>query len=305
MNRILVWFSCGAASAVAAKLITERYPKEQVQVLYCDTSAEEHSDNIRFRSDVERWIGAGVITLKGRYSTPTEVFEARRFMSGPHGAPCTVELKKRLRFDYQQADDYHVFGYTVDEVRRKERFERDNPELELLWPLIDAGMTKDDCKLSLSEAGIELPEMYKLGYANNNCKGCVKATSPHYWNKIRQDFPEIFQSRSEQSRRIGSKLARVKGKRIYLDELQPENIEVVPEDLSCGPQCGVAAFVGMGKIRAYRSYFFDNGIKDYIEEVVADEVWFTHQADNAMLFDDIPFWRESFHAAGYKVEIVI
>jgi len=79
--------------------------------------------------------------------------------------------------------------------------------------------------------------MYKLGYNNNNCKGCVKATSPSYWNKIRKDFPDVFASRAEQSRRLKCKLTRVKGKRIYLDELSPDCEEVIKEDLSCGPQC--------------------------------------------------------------------
>lgn len=31
--------------------------------------------------------------------------------------------------------------------------------------------------------------MYDLGYANNNCIGCVKG-GIGYWNKIRIDFPE-------------------------------------------------------------------------------------------------------------------
>ena len=33
--------------------------------------------------------------------------------------------------------------------------------------------------------------MYKLGYNNNNCIGCVKGGQA-YWNKIRIDFPETF-----------------------------------------------------------------------------------------------------------------
>jgi PP-loop superfamily ATP-utilizing enzyme len=41
MKRVLVWFSCGAASAVAAKLAVEKYG-DQCEVLYCDTLAYEH-----------------------------------------------------------------------------------------------------------------------------------------------------------------------------------------------------------------------------------------------------------------------
>ncbi len=37
--------------------------------------------------------------------------------------------------------------------------------------------------------------MYDLGYPNNNCIGCVKG-GMGYWNKIRKDFPEVFQKRA-------------------------------------------------------------------------------------------------------------
>ena len=44
----------------------------------------------------------------------------------------------------------------------------------------------------LQNAGIELPEMYKLGYQHNNCIGCVKSSGAGYWNKIKIDFPERY-----------------------------------------------------------------------------------------------------------------
>ena len=46
MNRVISWFSCGAASAVATKLaIVES--KTPVEVVYCHVK-EEHPDNLRF-----------------------------------------------------------------------------------------------------------------------------------------------------------------------------------------------------------------------------------------------------------------
>ena len=38
--------------------------------------------------------------------------------------------------------------------------------------------------------------MYKLGYKNNNCIGCVKGQAG-YWNKIRKDFPDVFDQMSK------------------------------------------------------------------------------------------------------------
>jgi len=236
-NRVIVWFSCGAASACAAKLASDKYGDELL-VVYCDTMATEHPDNQRFFDDVQRWIGRPILKIKSsRYEDVNDVFDKRKLMANRFGAPCTIEMKKRPRFEFQQATDVHIFGMSADEERRLRRFEQSNPELYLEWNLLEAGMTKTQCLSMVTNAGIELPAMYQLGYKNNNCLGCVKATSPSYWNAIRRDFPEVFAQRAEQSRRLGAKLTRVKGVRCFLDQLAPDNAEVIEEDLSCGPQC--------------------------------------------------------------------
>ena len=81
--------------------------------------------------------------------------------------------------------------------------------------------------------------MYRLGYQNNNCLGCVKGGSG-YWNKIRRDFPEVFERRVVQSRRLGVKLvkATVDGVRrpVFLDELDPEAGHDV-KSFDCGILC--------------------------------------------------------------------
>lgn len=236
--RRIVWFSCGAASAVAAKLTVDKYP--DVAVVYCDTSKDEHSDNLRFRGDVERWIGRTVQVIRSeKYSTVDDVNEKRRYMAGPKGAICTTELKKIPRFTFQRPDDIHIFGFTSDEKRRIDRFKSGNPELYLEWPLLEAGITKDDCYRRIIEAGINLPAMYGLGFKNNNCIGCVKATSPAYWSRTRFLFPERFRLRAERSRALGVRLVRLHGERIFLDELPADaSTRGEQEDISCGPECG-------------------------------------------------------------------
>lgn len=236
-GRLVVWFSCGAASACALKLVADREPL----AVYCDLSKDEHEDNARFLRDVEQWTGINVLKIKSaKYGSVEEVFEARQYMAGTAGSPCTVEMKKVPRFTFQRADDTHIFGMSTDERKRIARFEADNHDLNLSWPLVDAGMSKADCLQMLKDAGIALPVKYLQGYTNNNCHGCVKAASPHYWNLVRKTNPEVFSRRCEQSRRLGAKLVRYKGERIYLDELPETADEKINEDLSCGPQCADA-----------------------------------------------------------------
>lgn len=190
--RILVWFSCGAASAVASKVAVDKYG-DLCEVVTCDTRNTEHPDNERFLQDVERWIGKPITQLRSsKYASTDDVFAATRYMSGSKGARCTTELKKLPRVAFQRETDTHIFGYTADEQRRADDFEKRNPELAVEWILIDEGISKEDCLKRLTSAGIALPKMYSLGFDHNNCMGCVESASPGYWNRTRKLFPDVF-----------------------------------------------------------------------------------------------------------------
>lgn len=222
-DKIVVWFSCGAASAVAAKKTIEKYGETCTVLIVNNPIKEEGEDNPRFKSDVSKWLGQ-IIIEAGNKDYPSnscvEVWEKVRFMSGPKGAPCTRILKKEARYQFERENkiDWHVMGYTADEKHRHDRFVKEE-RANVLPVLIDEGLTKSDCIDLVECADIVVPEAYKLGLPNANCYGCVKATSPTYWNHIRIIKPEVFKERAEQSRRIGARLVRYKGKRIFLDEL--------------------------------------------------------------------------------------
>lgn len=220
---IAVWFSCGAASAVAAKKTIEKYGATHLIRVVNNPVIEEHPDNHRFMKDVESWLGVQVeFAVNSKYPScsAVEVWNDRHFMSGPHGAPCTQELKKKAREQWEDINkpDWHVLGFTYEEKKRSDNFIR-NERPNLLPVLIEAKITKKDCFDIIHKAGIKLPEIYSLGYPNANCIGCVKATSPTYWNHVRKVHPKVFLARAEQSRSIGARLVRVKGERIFLDEL--------------------------------------------------------------------------------------
>ncbi len=245
--RRVVWFSCGAASAVAAKLACDAYG-DGCEVVYCDTMATEHPDNARFFVDVQRWIGREITKIRSsRYATIDEVFERVRYMSGVKGARCTAELKKLPRLEFERPDDVHLFGYTSDERKRAADFEDQNPALIVEWILIDHGVTKAACHQLLRDAGIAQPAMYGLGFEHNNCIGCVKSSSAGYWNKVRRLFPEVFARRAAQGRLLGWKPVILReerdpetGKRhnvrCSLDDLPPD-AEAPDDDIDCGPVC--------------------------------------------------------------------
>ena len=240
-NRVLAWFSCGDASAVAAKLAVERYGP-RCEVLYCDTFKYEHPDNKRFFLDVEKWLGVEIKVLRSTdYKDIFEVFDRTGWLVGVGGARCTTELKKNVRRVYQRPDDSQIFGFTKDEQKRADRFCENSPDIFAEFPLIEEGVTKAACHQRMRDAGIELPMMYRLGYKNNNCIGCVKGQIG-YWNKIRRDFPEAFAKMAVQERKMDVAINKkyVKGKRIrvFLDELPPNAGRYESEgDIECGVVC--------------------------------------------------------------------
>lgn len=242
--RTVSWFSCGAASAVATKLAISS--GEPVTVAYCEVK-EEHPDNKRFLKDCEEWFGQEIIILgNDEYSRSIdEVFRRRKYLAGIAGAPCTLLLKKHVRQDFELPDDVHVMGYTAEEQHRFDRF-LDANNIDAIAPLIERGITKPECLAMIQDAGIELPEMYKLGFKNNNCMGCVKASSPAYWLLIKEVFPERFEIMRNFEKLTGARICKmtidgVPDTRITLDEI-PDHIKPMDDtiDIQCGIMCELA-----------------------------------------------------------------
>jgi hypothetical protein len=163
-------------------------------------------------------------------------------VSTVHGARCTTELKKLVRRSFEKPDDLQIFGFEKAEQSRADKFMANNPEVSTWFPLIDRGLTKQDCLKIVQDAGIVLPKMYKLGYRNNNCVGCVKGQAG-YWNKIRVDFPDVFKRMAEKERELNVALCKTyagdgKRKRLFLDELPPTAGRHQDLEITCGLFCG-------------------------------------------------------------------
>lgn len=213
--RVISWFSCGANSAIATYLAIKKYGLDRVEIVYCDTGGE-HPDNIRFLMDCERWFGKKVTILKQEgYTDHMDLWEKYRFISSPQGAKCTVKLKKELRFKFQRPDDIQVFGYSIDEKHRAERFKEHFFEVETDFILIEKGLQKKDCLGLLAKTGIDMPVMYSLGFNNNNCIGCCKG-GKGYWNHVRKHFPDHFNRAAKIERDLNHSITDV-----FLDELDP------------------------------------------------------------------------------------
>jgi len=242
-KRIVCWFSCGAASAVAVKLAIAENAGKWPLIVARAIVREEHPDNDRFAADCEKWFGVPITNLiNEKYDGSIyEVFRQRNFISGINGAPCTMHLKKEPRLNMQLPNDVQIFGYCADEQARWDRF-IDANNIDAKAPLIERGIMHDDCLAIVQKAGIDLPAMYKLGYQHNNCIGCCKAGGKGYWNKIRVDFPAQFKRMADECRRLGVRMIKeADGSRLFLDELKEgEGNHLTEPSIQCGIFCEMA-----------------------------------------------------------------
>lgn len=245
MTKIVAWVSCGTASAVNAKMVLARYGSTHDCRLVRILVPEEHPDNDRFARDLESWLRRPIENIRSlEYSSCADVWQRRRFMSGPHGAVCSREMKKVVRWELEREwqPDLQSFGYTADEQRRIDRFTADNPDVRLVSMLAEAGLSKEDCHAIIDRAGLQLPAMYRLGFPNANCRGCVNAQSPDYWNRTRHHFPEIFAERAALSRELGVRLVKTTTgdrPRLFLDELNPSDMS---DDGSPAMDCSLLCY---------------------------------------------------------------
>jgi hypothetical protein len=174
---------------------------------------EEHEDNRRFAADCEAWFGQTIVHLRDtKYdASAITVFETVGYITGPRGASCTTRIKRGLLNKWKEPGDIMVLGFTAEEQERADDFRERNPDKDVLFPLIERGLTKEDCKAMLERAGLKLPAMYLLGYDNANCIGCVKG-GLGYFRAVREDFPVQF----ERLAQAEDKVAGLHGENAYI-----------------------------------------------------------------------------------------
>jgi hypothetical protein len=229
------YFSAGVSSAVATKLAIGQI--DRIMYTHID---DQHKDSRRFVADCEAWFEKPVEIWQSPYKDVDSVCRYNSFIrSRQAGAVCTKHLKRLVRkqFEYENEGQMRiVWGLDCNERDRAENIQKIMPNHEHLFPLIDHKLTKEAAHQILTASGIKRPVMYDLGYHNNNCVGCIKG-GMGYWNHIRRDFPEVYDSRAKLERDIGFPII---GKGIWLDELDPERGRHEPPIVGdCGILCEV------------------------------------------------------------------
>jgi hypothetical protein len=201
---------------------------------------DQHPDTMRFVKDCERWFGKPVEILQSPLKSVENACRQMAYINGVRGAACTRLLKRRVRQEWESANQWfntfrYVWGMDSKEAKRADRLNDSMPQQEHLFPLCEKSISKEEAHGILRQAGIKRPAMYDLGLHNNNCRVCVKG-GKGYMNLCRRLFPDEFWARARLERLIGASC--ING--VYLDELDPEagrHEEPIVEE--CGAMCEI------------------------------------------------------------------
>lgn len=228
------WISAGVSSFIAGYLERDTIDK----FIYIDIE-DQHPDSMRFIKDCEKVLCKEIAILQSPYKSVEGAIRAAGTIGNLRTGfyPCTNWLKKRIRkeweYEHRDYDITYVWGFDCDEKNRADNLVEAMFEFTHSFPLIDKNLTKQDAHGMCERLGIKRPAMYDLGYNNNNCIGCVKG-GMGYWNKIRADFPDVFESRARLERELGTSI--LKG--CYLDELDPDRGRMSDEiPIDCSIMC--------------------------------------------------------------------
>lgn len=224
---IIGWWSGGIASAVTCKLIIDDFGVDKCRIIMIDTGNED-PDTYRFLMDCERWYGIKIETIRNEeYSNIKEVWYKHQSLNVAHGAICSSELKRKARESWQRENQYtaQAFGFDVDETNRALSLKLNHPKTKPIFPLLNRWVSKQDCIDIIKDAGIEVPNMYKLGFQNNNCfqTGCVQG-GIGYWQKMQREHIGKFNAMAQ----VEHDLTNLRGEPITMCKDQSKEAKEMP-----------------------------------------------------------------------------
>lgn len=215
----VITISGGKGSAVAGKLHVEDHGCIPV-LLFADTKGE-HPDLWRFLGESAEWIGGDLTILRDGRDI-WQVFRDSRMIGNTRLSVCSRVLKQEptaawLQEHTDPASTPVVLGIGSFESHRVAAIERNYLPWRASFPLIEHGTTAAEVDAMLAAAGIEQPDLYRAGFAHNNCAGACVRAGQGQWVQLLEYDPARYahEEAQEQSLReyLGKDVAILRDRR--------------------------------------------------------------------------------------------
>ena len=209
----ILWYSGGANSWASGMLLSKKFGKDNVKLVFADTLIEDE-DLYRFLLEGAKIIGSELIWLK-EGSHPWEIFREKRFINH-RAANCSHEPKfkpceKWLKTCHPNPDEVCLYvGVDMNEYERMNKIRERWAPYKVEAPLCmgDHWMDRTEIFKLLKDNNLKLPRLYKLGFAHNNCGGfCVRAGKRQF-EKLFRNFPEKYEWHIEQEKEFREVIGR-------------------------------------------------------------------------------------------------
>ncbi|MCR0327588.1 phosphoadenosine phosphosulfate reductase family protein [[Clostridium] innocuum] len=253
--KYIVSLSGGIGSYFTLKRVLNKFDKEDVIPVFCDTLAED-GDLYRFLNDIEKQFEIEIIRLCTG-ETPTTLCFKERFLFNSRVASCSKKLKsqpfRRYLNEHFKTDEAIIFmGIDFTETHRCKAITKNYEPYKVEFPMCEKPyLYKHEMLDELISDGIVPPRLYRLGFSHNNCGGrCFKAGIGHYKNLLEKDRNRYLEWENQEDairNSLGKDVSMMKrkGKPFTLKELRII-VENSPEQLSlfeCQDIGGCGCFV--------------------------------------------------------------
>ena len=211
--KLAISFSGGRTSAVMTKLCVEKFKDtHDIAITFANTGCE-HENTLDFVNKCDKHFGWGVVWVEAvvnpekgkgirhkvvdyetasRYGEPMEADFAKHGLPGPGWLHCTRDTKELPIKDYlksvlgwQWGEFWIAIGIRADEV---DRVSANREKLKFVYPLVDAGWTKEDVKAECASWPFDLD---LKGEHYGNCVWCWKKSMRKLLT-LAQDDESIF-----------------------------------------------------------------------------------------------------------------
>ena len=211
--KLAISFSGGRTSAVMTKLCVEKFKDtHDIAITFANTGCE-HENTLDFVNKCDKHFGWGVVWIEAvvnpekgkgirhkvvdyetasRYGEPMEADFAKHGLPGPGWLHCTRDTKELPIKDYLKSvlgwkwgEFWIAIGIRADEV---DRVSTNREKLKFVYPLVDAGWTKEDVNAECASWPFDLD---LKGEHYGNCVWCWKKSMRKLLT-LAQDDESIF-----------------------------------------------------------------------------------------------------------------
>ena len=196
-RRFVVGYSGGVTSAWCLDWALRTYPRDEVVALFHDTH-REHADTYRYLRQMAERLGID-ITERSDGRSVEQVEDDEHALANNRMAFCSRILKAEQKDRYYEelraagvTEIVLVLGFSSREWQRIQRatMRAAADGYAVMFPLVTAGITKQECADWSLALGVPLPSMYRWS-DHANCVGCRRG-GKGYWLAVKANEPAIF-----------------------------------------------------------------------------------------------------------------